>query len=330
MSKLRVETFQDWCPRLDEALSDLPEMEGCSHELYRRLVQIRMPKHIALVRDGGTPVAIVGLRRTDGWRRWQPITNLIVPAAVCPSRPDYLVPSIAAVDKYVNVRWWYERSPVPQGSSVHAIKTRDIYCAQFPFDSRAYWRQSGHLNTVNQKRKKCAKFSVSVNPPGGREWTIRSWKKFWGPNEDGSDLECRLAAAEHLEREGRHYTLVMFDGEKPVAGHTLVSHNKNLIWQVTYRDQDYDRVGVGTALMAEVFEFAERVGAESLDLGGEHDYKAKWAPLSRTRAELTICPNPKYAALQLPEFAQRAAGYLRRRTVARLRSLRGSSRAQPH
>ena len=40
-NKLDVAWFDDWHPALDEALKSLPELDTCSHELFRLLIQNR-------------------------------------------------------------------------------------------------------------------------------------------------------------------------------------------------------------------------------------------------------------------------------------------------
>ena len=64
--RLRVDWFDTWQPVLDEALRELPEMESCSHELYRLLMEnaANQRKVTALVTEQGQPVAVAGLRRS--------------------------------------------------------------------------------------------------------------------------------------------------------------------------------------------------------------------------------------------------------------------------
>ena len=52
---LKVSWFDKWHSALDEALQNLPELDVCSHELYRLLIENPAParKKVALVSENG-------------------------------------------------------------------------------------------------------------------------------------------------------------------------------------------------------------------------------------------------------------------------------------
>ena len=88
---LHVRWFRSWHPVLDGALSCLPEMPRCPHELFRLVARNPTPlvKTMALVTDGREPVAVAALRARRG--HWESITeDGISPRNVMPVRPGSL------------------------------------------------------------------------------------------------------------------------------------------------------------------------------------------------------------------------------------------------
>jgi CelD/BcsL family acetyltransferase involved in cellulose biosynthesis len=119
-------------------------------------------------------------------------------------------------------------------------------------------------------------------------------------------LPDRIAAAKYLEDQGRHYSFWLLDQQKPVAGHTFIRHRNDLVWQVTYRDPAYDRHGVGTHLMDLIFSWGVQAGFERIDMGGQHDYKIRWAPQEGERGWFNICPEPLFRAKQATRLVRSA------------------------
>jgi len=178
---------------------------------------------------------------------------------------------------------------------------------------------------VHQKRKKCSKFVVKVNEPGAAEWIISNWKLHWDPGSDGSEVRLRMATANWLEKHGRHFALVMYDGERPIAGHTLASTAEGDVyaWQVTYKDAAYDNASPGTALMAHMFEWVEKSRPDALfDLGVDHAYKLRWAPVAGQHQDFTVSPFAHHASRK----AAKAAGQLKKKVLALRARLAGPRR----
>jgi hypothetical protein len=201
---------------------------------------------------------------------------------------------------------------LPNASVVRDLVSRPTYGVAFPFDYASYWKESGHANTVHQKRKKCGKFTIRVNEPGAAEWVISNWKHRWDPDADGSEVRLRLAAAKWLEDHGRHHALVMYDGEKPIAGYTLASTPKNevYVWQTSCRDSAYDSASPGTALMAHLFEWIEKRGPSVLDLGSDHAYKLRWASARGEYQDFIVSPFLHHASRK----AAKAALFVKKNT----------------
>lgn len=296
---LGVTWFDNWHPALDEALSGLPEMEVCPHELFRQLVETNgaAQKRAALVTAAGVPVAVVGLRQIGRYRH-ELVTWVIVPDSIFPAQQHYLMPALEALGVEVIVGWRRMDTPPPLSQLMRDCETLPVYQMQCSADFEEYWRSSssGHWNTIKKCRKRCQAFTFTVNQPSAAEWTIRNWGKTW--NMDPVLIDDSCLVAHFLEKQGRHYTFLLLDQDKPVAGHTFVPHRNDFVWQITYRDPAYDSYGIGTYLMDRTFFWAAEAGYEMIDLGGRHEYKMRWAPPDGELSIFTICSEPLFRAKQ--------------------------------
>lgn len=301
---MKVTWFDGWHPALDEALLELPEKDNCPYELYRLLVQNPgfARKRTVLVTERGVPVAVAGLRQRGQYYSWEPVTQYIIPGVVFPVQPGYLIRVLEALGVDVWVAWWRMENPPPSSRWMRFMKSSAVYRVRCSDDFEHYWRQSGHWNTVQKCRKRCRDFTFAINTPGAAEWVIRNWGKTW--EIDPANVSDRLVAAKYLENQGRHYSFLLLDQDKPVVGHSFISHCNDFVWQITYRDPAYDWYGVGTRLMDLVFHWTAEVGFATLDLGGEHDYKIRWAPQDGQKLEFNICPEYLFQAKQVVNWAR--------------------------
>ena len=311
---LKVTWFDNWHAVLDEALDSLPEMEACPHDLFRRLVQTHgaAQKRAALVTEHGSPVAIVGLRKIGRYRH-ELVTWVIVPDSIFPAQSGYLIPALEALGVETIVGWRRMDSAPPPSPLMRNRELIPVHQMQCSADFEEYWRTSasGHWNTIKKCRKRCQDLVFAVNTPGAAEWTIQNWGKTW--NMEPVLLEDSLMIARYLENRGRHYTFLLLDQGKPVAGHTFVPHRNDFVWQQTYRDPAYDSHGVGTRLMDLTFHWAAEAGFETIDLGGRHEYKSRWAPPDGELWIFTICPEPLFRAKQAFDWARSARRELMKR-----------------
>jgi hypothetical protein len=304
----RVRWFDDWHPLLDEALASLPETDSCPHELFRLLVQNRTAaaKRVALVTTHDGPVALVGLRR-QGPYAWAPVTQWLVPGAVCPAKPEYLVPALAALGVELSIVWWrMERMP-PEGSELRRLESVPTHRMRCSSDYERYWRTTRHFKTVANVRNRCRNLVLVVNVPGSAEWTIRNWDAKWRGKSATvhPSLDDRLLAATYFEQRGMLYTLSLLDRGELVAGNMMMAHGRDLVGLVNYRRSEYNRYGVGDRLIDLAFSFAVERGFEVLDIGGGHDYKRHWAPEDGAYWQFRICPQPLWGV-------RRALGWLGR------------------
>jgi hypothetical protein len=283
---LEARDFADWSPELDEALDALPEPRNCPRALLHVLLEPRpdTPKRIVLLTDRGTPVGLMALRHTP-WG-WEPLTTWIVPGPPFPVRDGDLERVLRGVGlpmKVAGQRW----GPAPGGAGI-AVSGRPTFGTPTSADYEAYWRASGQLRTIRQARTRCSRLRLALNPTGGAAWTIRNcgnkWRVPTGITED------RVAAAEWLEARGRHFTLLLCDGERPVAGDTLCVDHGDVVSQSTYRDEAFDHLKVGTFILDRVFAWARDAGFANIDLGGGFDYKARWAPEVGVNFSLQVTP----------------------------------------
>ncbi|NLO27798.1 MAG: GNAT family N-acetyltransferase [Actinobacteria bacterium] len=316
--RLRVDWFESWHPVLDEALETLPEADNCPHELYRLLAQnpTSAEKRTALVTTRGVPVAVACLRRM-GSRLWEPVTQWLVPGIVVPARPGYLMPALESLRSDVFVAWWRVEGPPPPSRMMRHLERTPVHRMRCSEDFEGYWREAKYFKTVQHKRNRCRDFALAVNSPGAARWVIENWDAKWHdpPGTVGSSIPDRILAVEYLEELGKHHTLQLFDGERPVAGTTNTVHGNDLVAGVSCRDPDYDWHGVGVRIIDLVFSFAAEQGFDTMDIGGGHAYKKHWAPQEGARWQFNICPSSLYRAKQVSKLKER----LLRRAVRSVR-----------
>ena len=295
---VRVE-WPDDLRTIEDALRELPKSPDWPG-LFEVLLEPRGPeKRVGIVLDRDGPMG-VALLRSIGRSSWETATRWIVPGFLFPVRPGCTYAVLKALQVRVDVGWWRYPEPPPSGPGVQNFEQKERYqlsCTDF----EVYWKQSGHLHTVRQAQRRCKNFVLKINPEGGAEWTIRNWEQKWrsDPKTPGPHLEDRVAAAKFLERLGRHHTLVLFDGDTPIAGNTHLVHKDCVVDQVKYRVPEYHHYGVGTYLVEAMFQWAARLGYREVDMGTGHTYKSRWAPTAGGYTYwLTVPPEGKYEAVK--------------------------------
>ena len=300
---LEIQCFDGWHPEFDKALELLPETSACPHELYRLLIQNpgSRTKRTILFTERGHAVALLALRQRE--EPWEPLTKWILPGFLFPVKEGCLSRVISAIPLEVCLAWWRQKSSPPESRMIRCRRTGETYKMLCSENFELYWKSSGHLNTVRRIRNRCRDFEFEVNPTGAAEWVIRNWGIQWNVPPD--ELEDRIVAARYLEKTGHHYTLVLSDGHDRVAGHTFLSHNGDAVWQVSYRNPDYERQGVGTRLMELAFQWAAESRFRKIDLGGDHEYKLRWAPRDGVKQVFTVCPGYIMLAKRASKFAWR-------------------------
>lgn len=325
---LRVAWFDSWVGELDDALSELPETPVRPHELYRQLATSASAdrKRTALVTEGGCPVAVVALRRPRASLTWKPVTGWIVPGLPFPVRPGYLGPVLDSLGRNLSIPWWRIESTPPDGMLPQRYVAGPRYVLRLEPGYEQYWRQSSQWDRVKKDRRRCRGLALSVNHPLATEWTITNWERSYRPMPDRPfvDLDDRLAAARFLQERGLHLSFCLLDDGWPVAGNTVLVDGNDLVGQYTYRDPAYAPRGVGTRLLDLVVEWALEQGFRSLDLGGGHDYKRRWAPPRGEEGELVLSTSTAQVARTVIDSARaftagsRGAGSL----APRLQNLR--------
>lgn len=284
---------------VEDALSELPESADWPG-LFDVLLEARgAEKRVALVLDHDGPMAVVLLRST-GHHTWEPATQWIVPGFLFPVRPGCTQTVLEALQLSVEVGWWRCPEPPPSGSRVQNFRQRQKHELSCATDFDTYWKQSGHLHTVQQAQRRCKDFVLKIDPEDGAEWTIRNCEQKWrsDPEIPEPRLEDRIAAAKFLEQSGRHHTHVLFDGDTAIAGLTHLAHRDCVVAHMTYRRPEYESKKVGTFIYEAVFQWAARSGYRTVDIGGGFKYKNRWAPPNGYIYEFTVAPAERYGALK--------------------------------
>ena len=283
--------FDRWNSTLDDALTVLPEDDDYPHGLIKLLAQHRCGrrKKIWLLSQDGRPVALAPLLASSA-SSWQPVTQYIVPGIIIPVVAGRLFDALEALDLNLRIALWRTTCGLPRGPRIRDVDTtatHRIDCAQ---DFEAYWKSTDMWRQLRSARNKTQNLTLKENAPGAAEWIISNWARKWGVPDD--DTQDRLIAARFLEERGRHFSLTLCDGDRPVAGQTCLSHRGEMVGQCIYREDDHGRVG--NRLVHLTFCWAKEKGFSTIDIGGGHDYKRKFAPQSGERYEFTMAPPAQY------------------------------------
>ena len=312
--------FDKWEPVLDEALTDLPKHPLWPNELLRDMFHwdIGARKKVVLVTERETPIAIVGLR-VRGGGIYDPLgQTFVIPHFHLVGKVELTTEILTSLRVPLIVNWWRMPLPPPSPSlpTVRSFQTKPHYILRLEEDPEVYWRSSGQLKTVRNMRNRCKNFKLLVDPVGGAGWVTRRWGEDWRIALD--DVTRRILAAEYLERLGKYHSLLLQDGDKPVAGCTILVHGNDIVGLVNHRDRAYDRYGVGIHLMDLSFQWAKQSGFHSYDIGTTQQYKAGWAPVSNDHQWAMIEMSSEY--------------YFRLRQIRKALTavLEGSSRAALH
>ena len=309
---LKTRSFNEWLPELDEVLRYLPETDTLPHELFRMLMKMSEPdkRKIILVTEQGAPVALAGLRNRSGC--WEPVTQWIVPGVLFPVKDGYLPRVLPALGYEMRIAWWrWFESPPLIGNMSNSL-SEPTYGMSLDSDFEKYWSTTSHLRNVRTYRNRCKGFELKINSPGAIEWIVRNWASKWrtGGISETPDLSERLLAAQYLQEQGRYFALMLFDGDEPIAGGTLMIHRNEAVAHCSYRDPKYDWHGVMTRHIDLTISWAKSMGLQGIDLGGSYAYKKIWAPENGEKWKFEICPDNVRLERKALQFVKRVNGML--------------------
>ncbi|MFN8558312.1 MAG: GNAT family N-acetyltransferase [Dehalococcoidia bacterium] len=284
-----MQWFEPWHSLLDDALQEVPEMETCPHELFRRLMlnPSHGTKRAALITDGGRPVAVAGLRR-ERWH-WEPVGNGASPRSVMPVQDGYLWPALAALGVDVRISATQERPPTHLVRHLGSIPVYKMNCKA---DYEQYWRKSGNIKAIRPARSRTQQYKFIVDAPGSVAWVIERWADKWKQHPAGetSNARDKLLAAEFYFQNNQLHTYLLMDEDVPVAGNIFFVHRDELLWHTTYMAEEYKWQRVGTRCLELTFRWASEAGYHQVDLGGGHRYKEDWAPQDGEEWSFNVCP----------------------------------------
>lgn len=317
--RLNVVRYDRWTDQFELAVSVLPEVEGCSRRLLSMLGHSVHPERASffVVSDSAGPVGAVALRKRK--RHWEPITQNICPRAIAPVREGRLLDVLEAVRQDIRIEYW-DDAELPAGR-VRNTARMPVYRFSADADHESYWRESGHWPAVRNARKYSARYCFEVDAPGAAEWVLNTWADRWSAdptrNRSIELLPDLLLAAPQLQSEGKLHAFTLRDGERFIAGYTFCVDRDRLISQRTVFDEQYRRDGVGTRVLDLAFQWVrESSEYKWIDLGGGHEYKARWAPQNGELLSFDVCP----AFTHFKKQTFRAARSQVRAWKARLRS----------
>ncbi len=192
----------------------------------------------------------------------------------------------------LRVALWRTAFGPPDGARIRDIVTTPTHRISCAEDFEAYWKSTDLWRHLRSARNKSKSLTLKENAPGASDWVISNWARKWGV-PDG-ETQDRLITARFLEERGKHFSLTLCEGDRPVAGQTCLSHRGEMVGQAIYREDDNS--GVGNRLLHLTFCWAKEKGFSTIDIGGGHDYKRKFAPQIAERHEFTIATPARYLA----------------------------------
>ncbi|HRO03181.1 MAG TPA: GNAT family N-acetyltransferase [Terricaulis sp.] len=276
-----------WDDECDAALAALPEPDGVSRALYRKLVAWPQPvKRHALVRVNGAPTALISLRRRRVY--WEPAPYQCLPNFIAPAIDD------GALGRALNALSLEVRIASGLADAPHALKARrthdyEVYQADLTGEYAAHWNKK-HSYNVRRARERCAGLTHRANGAGDLRWILDLWRQNWERDAERETVSVddrlrfwgALAAAPPAEDQWRAHTVALLDGDKRVAGAVLLSRGDMVSFQCAARDPAYEAMNVGTRVLDYAMEWAAQSGFRCFDLGSG-DYKKRWAPVGATR-----------------------------------------------
>lgn len=289
---------REWNNDLDQALDHLPAPPNCTRDQYRNLLLPTVAeKRHALVSLKDEPLALISLRRRT--TVWEPVAYQSLTGYIAPAK------DLASLGLALNALG-LEISMTGIGDEAHQLGARHVWPVQIPQvrlqeDYEAYWRQSKgnkQLYTVRSARRKCGHMEVCVDREGDLEWVVDQWVEKWKDHPENETIirDDRIRFWNSLERPQEDPTqmtvhaIVLRKGDTPVAGVVHSRIGDTLLYQCTARDPNYDKLGVGVAVLDASMQWAAAQGYARLDMGGGGHFKELWAPIGTTRNIVHFCP----------------------------------------
>lgn len=292
-SRLRVDWFERWEHPLDQALDLLPAPRACSRDLFRVLAATPSParKRIALVTEGGAPVAIVAVRRRNN--HWDLVTEGVIPYAFPPCLPGREIEALAALGLFIWINEWDR--PVPDSRHVRFVQYEQVFGVSTRVDFDAFWQEHGNANAVKKARKRCERLGqveLEVDRPGAAQWTVERWQQAWSAHPWSETVATPdiLVAIDHLQPQGQYHAFRLLVDGRPVAGLNTFVAGDTLIMANSARDTEFDHAGTGVHLDDLFYRWSATSPYERINLGGGFDYKARWSDPEGVRARFSIAP----------------------------------------
>lgn len=296
-----VSAHDEWSDELDQVLAALPKPAGCTREAYRQLcLPTSYRKRHFVVNDQGEPTALLSVRRRRNF--WEPVSYQALPGFIGPARDQQsLGAALRNAGIEISISAGLDSSAGELGANV--VYAYDVNVVDLTSDYEAHWHQAKRkqMNSVQKARRKCKNFDIVIDGEGDLEWGLLAWRDMWADDEQGEVCaypdrlrfwnHIRKQASEHAD-DFKLHTLCVRDGARVAACVIFLSRGKDLFWQCTSRDKDYNRFGVGTYALDSALQWARDSGFRTVDLAGGGGFKAEWAPRAGQRHGALFRPGP--------------------------------------
>jgi hypothetical protein len=296
---LRVQWLSPWHPMLDEALTVLPDMETCPHELFKALMlnQSRAAKRTGLVTRDGEPIGVVGLRRRG--RSWEPVGQGVTPMSFVPCRRGMEYQALAATRLALRLNYW--RGAIPEGRWIRDIAPYEVFAMPADEDMEEHWRSSHQWGVIRAAQRRTSRMRFSVDRRDNAiDGVVERWAETWKEDREQETTRAPdiVAAGHYYARRGAYVTATLSMDDEMAAGLTCFEKDGVLITQTHWTSPKYRPRGSGTRVFELLYRWAQENGLRCIDIGGGDDYKRYFGLPSGFRTNFGIVPRLHYAYLR--------------------------------
>jgi hypothetical protein len=241
----------------------------------------------------------------------------MIPGAVFPAQSGYLIPALEALGSEVWVSWRRMGEPPAPSRLMRYQQVTPLHLIRFSNDYEQYWRESSLFKNIRKMRTRCKDFTLTVDSPGSAEWIITNAAEKWRHTPERTSrvlpdwaISDWIVVANYWGERKKHHALLLLDQGTPVGGATLLAHHNDAVGGLIYRRPEYEWYGIGVRLLDLCISFAAESGFDTLDFGGDADYKMRWAPQEGELLRFNLCPEYLFRAKRGMQWARAARSKL--------------------
>jgi hypothetical protein len=290
---VRVTWSEQWTPHHDDALDEVVANgggNGFGTDVWRALAEpTDAPKRHAIVSLRGACLAVITLRRRG--LRWSTAADLVLAFPIAATIPGMLGSALVALGCAVTL------NEVEGDTSEFGSARRqpfDVYTVDLMTDFESHWRDGGHQSAVDKALARTSGLQFVGDDRDALPWAIDRWGRRWEhdaermatASDDRRQIWPMLAASGSLA-----VCSLRDESGGIVAARVALERDGVLFDQVLERDREHpNQRWASTSLEAASYRHWSTTGRRLVDLGGYHDYKGRWGPVTTARQTVHIDP----------------------------------------